>query len=81
MLGDQNCLFMYIVCQALFTVATRALTVPILSYELHVIFQILSVSASVWNGGNFLLDVMPRQVILKEKKKSEDKLSKINPQV
>ena len=72
---------MYIVCQALFTVATMALTVPILSYELHVIFQILSVSAYVWNGGSFLLDVMPRQVILQEKKKSEDKLSKINPQV
>ena len=59
---------MYIVCQALFTVATMALTVPILSYELHVIFQILSVSAFVWNGGSFLLDVMPRRVILKEKK-------------
>ncbi|KAK7817981.1 nadph-dependent pterin aldehyde reductase [Quercus suber] len=60
--------------------APMALTVPILSYELHVIFQILSVSASVWNGGSFLLDVMPRQVILQEKKKSENKLSKINPQ-
>jgi hypothetical protein len=49
-----------------------ALTVPIfLSYELHVIFQVLKVSASVWNGGSFLLEVMPRQVILKEKKKSE----------
>lgn len=49
-----------------------ALTVPIfLSYELHVVFQILKVSASVWNGGSFLLDVMPKQVILKEKKKSE----------
>ncbi|KAK7850845.1 hypothetical protein CFP56_043514 [Quercus suber] len=33
-----------------------ALTVPIL------------VSASVWNGGSFLLDVTPRLVILKEKK-------------
>lgn len=63
---------MYILLQALFTVATTALTVPIfLSYELHVIFQLLKVSASVWNGGSFLLEVMPRQVILKEKKKSE----------
>jgi hypothetical protein len=63
---------MYILFQALFTVATMALTVPIfLSYELHVIFQVLKVSASVWNGGSFLLEVMPRQVILKEKKKSE----------
>lgn len=72
LLGDQNRLFMYIVLQALFTVATMALTVPIfLSYELHVVFQILKVSATVWNGGSFLLEVMPRQVILKEKKKSE----------
>lgn len=72
LLGDQNRLFMYIVLQAIFTVATMALTVPIfLSYELHVFFQILKVSASVWNGGSFLLEVMPRQVILKEKKKSE----------
>ncbi|KAL2555260.1 hypothetical protein Fot_08879 [Forsythia ovata] len=72
LLGDQNRLFMYIVLQAIFTVATMALTVPIfLSYELHFVFQILKVSASVWNGGNFLLEVMPRQVILKEKKKTE----------
>lgn len=56
----------------MFTVATMALTVPIfLSYELSVTFQILKVSASVWNGGNFLLEVMPRQVILKEKKRTE----------
>lgn len=49
-----------------------ALTVPIfLSYELHVAFQILKVSASIWNGASFLLEVMPRQAILKEKKKSE----------
>lgn len=72
LLGDQNRLFMYILLQAMFTVATTALTVPIfLSYELHVTFQILKVSAAVWNGGNFLLEVMPRQVILKEKKKME----------
>lgn len=72
LLGDQNRLFMYILLQAMFTVATTALTVPIfLSYELHVTFQILKISASVWNGGNFLLEVMPRQVILKEKKKTE----------
>ncbi|KVI12217.1 Protein of unknown function DUF2838 [Cynara cardunculus var. scolymus] len=71
-LGDQNRMFMYILLQALFTVATMALTVPIfLSYELHLIFQILKVSAAVWNGGNFLLEVMPRQVVLKERKKLE----------
>lgn len=74
LLGDQNRMFMYILLQALFTVATMALTVPIfLSYRMHVIFQILKVSASIWNGGSFLLEVMPRQVIMKEKKKSESK--------
>lgn len=63
---------MYIILQGIFTVATTALTVPIfLSYELSVVFQILKISASVWNGGSFLIDVMPRQVILKEKKKTE----------
>ncbi|KAL3625331.1 glycerophosphocholine acyltransferase [Castilleja foliolosa] len=72
LLGDQNRLFMYTLLQAMFTVATTALTVPIfLSYELHVTFQVLKISAAVWNGGNFLLEVMPRQVILKEKKKTE----------
>ncbi|KAE8676056.1 threonine synthase [Hibiscus syriacus] len=72
LLGDQNRLFMYILLQAIFTVATMALTVPIfLSYEFHAIFQILKVSASVWNGGSFLLEVMPRQVVVKEKKRSE----------
>lgn len=72
LLGDQNRLFMYIVLQGIFTVTTMALAVPIfLSYKLHVIFQILKVSATIWNGGAFLLDVMPRQVILKEKNKSE----------
>ncbi|KAI3991884.1 hypothetical protein MKX01_012829 [Papaver californicum] len=71
-LGDQNRMLMYILFQAAFTVATMALTVPIfLSYELHVVFQILKVSASIWNGGSFLLEVMPRQVIMKEKKKLE----------
>ena len=75
LLGDQNRLLMYIVLQGIFTVATTALTVPIfLSYELSVVFQLLKISASVWNGGSFLIDVMPRQVILKEKKKSEMQL-------
>ncbi|KAI7989959.1 putative membrane protein C776.05 [Camellia lanceoleosa] len=77
LLGEQNRLFMYILLQALFTVATMALTVPIfLSYRLSVIFQILKVSATTWNGGSFLLDVMPKQVILKEKKKTETQLER-----
>ncbi|CAN6456149.1 unnamed protein product [Victoria cruziana] len=72
LLGDQNRLLMYIVLQAAFTVATMALTVPIfMVYELHATFQILKVSAAVWNGGSFLLEVMPRQVVMKEKKKLE----------
>ncbi|MED6133039.1 glycerophosphocholine acyltransferase [Stylosanthes scabra] len=72
LLGDQNRLLMFIFLQAVFTVATTALTVPMfLSYEMSVVFQILKVSASAWNGASFLLEVMPRQVILKEKKKSE----------
>ncbi|XVF48943.1 hypothetical protein PTKIN_Ptkin03bG0228700 [Pterospermum kingtungense] len=75
LLGDQNRMLMYILLQAIFTVATMALTVPIfLSYKLHVIFQVLKVSASIWNGGSFLLEVMPRQVIVKEKKKSENQV-------
>ncbi|KAM7275830.1 hypothetical protein ACFE04_017696 [Oxalis oulophora] len=72
LLGDQNRMLMYIVLQGIFTIATMALTYPIfLSYRLHIIFQLLKISAAVWNGGSFLLEVMPRQVILKEKKKSE----------
>ncbi|KAL4284635.1 hypothetical protein GQ457_16G002630 [Hibiscus cannabinus] len=72
LLGDQNRFLTFILFQAIFTVATMALTVPIfLSYKCHVIFQILKVSASVWNGGSFLLEVMPRQVIVKEKTKTE----------
>lgn len=68
---------MYILLQAMFTAATTALTVPIfLSYKMHIIFQIFKVSATVWNGGNFLLEVMPRQYIQKEKKKSETQQDK-----
>ncbi|KAK2358624.1 glycerophosphocholine acyltransferase [Trifolium repens] len=74
LLGDQNRLLMFIFLQGIFTIATMTLTVPIfLSYELHVLFQILKVSASVWNGGSFLLEVMPRQAMLKEKNKPETK--------
>ncbi|GJM94075.1 hypothetical protein PR202_ga10689 [Eleusine coracana subsp. coracana] len=74
LLGDKNRQVMYILLQALFTVATMALTVPIfLSYRMHVVFQILKVCASTWNGGSFILEVMPRQVVQKEKKKLEMK--------
>lgn len=74
LLGDKNRPFMYILLQALFTVATLAFTVPIfLSYRLHAIFQVLKVCAATWNGGSFILEVMPRQVVQKEKKKLEMK--------
>lgn len=80
LLGDQNRMVMYILLQAAFTVATMALTVPIfLSYKMHVIFQILKVSASIWNGGSFLLEVMPRQVVQKEKRKIEMKPISVQP--
>ena len=56
--------------QALFIVATMALMVPIfLSYRMHVEFLILKVCASTWNGGSFILEVMPRQVERKQQKK------------
>ncbi|CAL4949039.1 unnamed protein product [Urochloa decumbens] len=70
LLGDRNRQVMYILLQALFTVATMALTVPIfLSYWMHVVFQILKVCAATWNGGSFILEVMPRQVVQKQQKK------------
>lgn len=74
MLGDQNRRIMYILIQAVFTVATMALTVPIfLSYRMHVVFQIFKISATIWYGASFLLDATPRQVVSKEKKNKEAK--------
>uniref|UniRef100_M8CBS5 Glycerophosphocholine acyltransferase 1 n=1 Tax=Aegilops tauschii TaxID=37682 RepID=M8CBS5_AEGTA len=74
LLGDKNRPLMYILLQAVFTVATLAFTVPIfLSYRLHGIFQVLKVCAATWNGGSFILEVMPRQVVQKEKKRLEMK--------
>ncbi|KAK1413837.1 hypothetical protein QVD17_29573 [Tagetes erecta] len=70
--GDDNRMIMYILLQAVFTVVTMVFTVPIfLSYEMHIAFQILKVSVTVWNGASFLLEVMPRQVVLKENKKQK----------
>lgn len=77
LLGDDNRLFMYVTLQALFTVATMAFTIPIfLSYRLHVIFQIFKASATIWNGGHFSLEVMPKQAVLKEKKRKETQSGK-----
>jgi hypothetical protein len=61
---------MYAVLQALFTVATMSLAVPIFkSYRLHITFECFKVAASVWNGGNFFFDVMPRKMDAKKKRK------------
>jgi hypothetical protein len=66
---------MYAVLQAIFTVATLALTVPMFkSYRLHTLFEIFKLTASVWNGGNYFFEVMPRQVE-KQKKRKATKLS------
>ncbi|KAJ7282185.1 hypothetical protein O6H91_09G039800 [Diphasiastrum complanatum] len=73
LLGDENRIFMYAILQGIFTVATMALTVPMFkSYKMHVIFELFKVTASIWNGGNFLFEVMPKQAD-KRNKKAESK--------
>eukprot|EP00252_Welwitschia_mirabilis_P018175 TRINITY_DN40424_c0_g1_i1.p1 TRINITY_DN40424_c0_g1~~TRINITY_DN40424_c0_g1_i1.p1 ORF type:complete len:371 (+),score=47.21 TRINITY_DN40424_c0_g1_i1:119-1231(+) len=75
LLGDQNRVVMYALLQALFTIATMALTVPLFkSYRFHAAFQILKVSAAAWNGGSFLFEVMPKQV-MKETKRLHGQIS------
>ncbi|CAI5986059.1 unnamed protein product [Closterium sp. NIES-64] len=70
-LGDSNRFFMYALIQGVFTVATVALTVPMFcSYRFHALFQIFKIAASIWNGGNFIFDVLPRQVHAKRMKKA-----------
>eukprot|EP00850_Spirogloea_muscicola_P022634 SM000304S11856 [mRNA] locus=s304:118630:122224:- [translate_table: standard] len=76
-LGKERRNIMYAILQAFFTVATMALTVPMFkSYRLHAAFQLFKIGASVWNGGNFFFDVMPRQVTAKAEKKKELKAGK-----
>ncbi|CAM6086487.1 unnamed protein product [Calypogeia fissa] len=75
LLGDDRRVLMYAVLQAIFTVATLALTVPMFkSYRMHTLFEIFKLTASVWNGGNYFFEVMPRQVE-KQKKRKATKLS------
>lgn len=75
LLGDDKRVLMYAVLQAIFTVATLALTVPMFkSYRMHTLFEIFKLTASVWNGGNYFFEVMPRQVE-KQKKRKATKLS------
>ncbi|KAL2653348.1 hypothetical protein R1flu_021476 [Riccia fluitans] len=70
-LGDNNRVIMYAVLQAVFTVATMALTVPMFkSYRLHISFEIFKLTAAVWNGGNYLFEVMPRHIETKKKRKA-----------
>jgi len=69
-MGDKRRVLMYVVLQAIFTVLTMALTVPMFkSYRLHIFFECFKVSAAVWNGGNFFFDVMPRKLDAKKKRK------------
>nr|XP_024399926.1 uncharacterized membrane protein C776.05-like isoform X2 [Physcomitrium patens] len=71
-LGDNNRVLMYCILQGIFTILTMGLTVPLFkSYRLHTVFQCLKVAASVWNGGIFFLDVMPRKIDAKKNKKSK----------
>lgn len=80
LLGAERRVFMYAVIQAIFTVATMALTVLLFkSYRLHTIFELFKLLATVWNGGNYIFEVMPRQVVAKTKKTEKtDPVSETN---
>lgn len=69
-MGDDHRVAMYAILQGIFTVLTMALTVPLFKhYRLHILFECLKVAASVWNGGIFFFDVMPRKMDAKKKRK------------
>ncbi|KAI5067401.1 hypothetical protein GOP47_0017929 [Adiantum capillus-veneris] len=66
LLGDENRVYMYAILQAAFTVATLAFTVPMFrSYRLHIGFEVFKLAATVWNGGRYVFEVMPRQAAKK----------------
>lgn len=70
LLGDNNRVAMYAILQAIFTVFTMALTIPLFKhYKVHITFECLKVAASVWNGGIFFFDVLPRKMDAKKKRK------------
>eukprot|EP00250_Pteridium_aquilinum_P031540 c43800_g1_i1 orf=96-1514(+) len=72
LLGAENRVYMYAIIQAVFTVATLALTVPMFkSYRLHIGFEVFKLAATVWNGGNFVFEVIPRQAAKKLKSEEE----------
>ena len=69
-MGDDHRVAMYAILQGIFTVLTMALTVPLFKhYRLHIMFECLKVAASVWNGGIFFFDVMPKKMDAKKKRK------------
>lgn len=71
LMGAGKRVYMYALLQAIFTVATMALTVLLFkSYRLHTWFEVLKLSATVWNGGNYIFDVMPRQIAKKQQQKT-----------
>jgi hypothetical protein len=70
LLGADNRVAMYAILQGIFTILTMALTVPLFKhYRLHIAFECLKVAASVWNGGIFFFDVMPKKMDAKKKRK------------
>ncbi|MCO5584720.1 hypothetical protein L7F22_038652 [Adiantum nelumboides] len=71
LMGDERRVYMYAVIQAVFTVATMALTVLLFkSYRLHTWFEVLKLSATVWNGGNYIFEVIPRKAVAKDKRRA-----------
>lgn len=74
--GEFHRLHMFLLFQGIFTILTAALTVPMFrSYNLHSAFQVFKVAASIWNGGNFLFDVMPKQVQARAERKRAMKVA------
>ncbi|KAH7289232.1 hypothetical protein KP509_31G064900 [Ceratopteris richardii] len=66
LLGDANRVYMYAILQAVFTIATMVFTVPMFRYyRLHAAFEVFKLAATVWYGGNFIFEVMPRQAVKK----------------
>ncbi|MCO5579509.1 hypothetical protein L7F22_033364 [Adiantum nelumboides] len=69
LMGDENRVYMYAILQAAFTIATLAFTVPMFrSYRLHIGFEVFKLAATVWNGGKYVFEVMPRQAAKKSRK-------------
>ena len=79
-MGDDHRVAMYAILQGIFTVLTMALTVPLFKhYRLHIMFECLKVAASVWNGGIFFFDVMPKKLDAKKKRKFHSKSAEAGP--